>query len=312
MKIFWGGVEKNQTREYFDLIKIIMSLPKITPKFKTFIRKLLQKGGLKKNNLDSFTDKESMKDFRMAFTHKSYSSEFNYELFEFLGDLTLNWCVGNYIHDHYPDIINVDWLTRMKHALVSKKYLGKMAEKEEFFQFIEYGPEVQEELDVGSDMTQTQIYQDMMEDTVEAFLGALKTVSDRKKSVGVSIALAYNIVSYFLDRLDIDAYDYTRYYDPISRLKEVYDKRHWNFTKALRFHQDAEAGTYTAVIEAYPIEGGKPVVYRKTAPTKGEAKRGVAFQTLTKLAKIYNIRGAVPDPRKRNIWRVKKKSRRPK
>lgn len=290
------------------------SLPPITPKFKTFIRGLLKIGGLKEANLKSYTDVQSMKDFRMAFTHKSYSSDFNYELYEFLGDLTLNWCVGNYIHDKYPDIINVDWLTRMKHALVSKKYLGMMAEKAGFFEFIVYGEEIREELEGDPDMKQNQNYKDMMEDTVEAFLGALKQVSDRKKRIGVSIALAYNIVSYFLDGLDIRPYDYTKYYDPISRLKEVYDKRHWNFTEALSYRQDPKTGSYRGIILAYPGGNQKPikdnvVEYTAGGLTKKDAKEAVAALALTKLEKNYNIRGRIPSPYKRNVWKLKKRTR---
>jgi len=254
-----------------------------------------------------------MKEFRMAFTHKSYSSDLNYELYEFLGDLTLNWCVGNYIHEKYPKIINVDWLTRMKHALVSKKYLGMMAEKAGFFKFIVYGEEIKEEFEGDRDLKQNQNYKDMMEDTVEAFLGALKQVTDGKKRVGVSMALAYNIVSHFLNGLDIKPYDYTEYYDPISRLKEVYDKRHWNFTEALSYRQDAKTGLYTGTIMAYPrgnqkLEKRNSVRYTAKGLEKKDAKEAVTALALSRLAENYNIRGRIPNPYKRNAWKLKKKT----
>ncbi len=285
-------------------------LPKITPEFKTFIRGLLERSGLKEANLESFTDSKSMKEFRMAFTHKSYSSEFNYELFEFLGDLTLNWCVGNYIHTEWPEIINVNWLTKMKHALVSKKYLVKMAEKVGFFKFIVFSDEIAKELK-GSKFRQNQVYKDMMEDTVEAFLGALKKVSDRKNRVGVSMALSYNIISSFLDELKIDAYDYLLYYDPISRLKEIYDENWWEFTKSLSFGQDKE-GNYTASIIAYPFytsKGGsrKSVTYKATGTDKQDAKRNVCRVALQDLKKTWKIQGNVPDPHKKNLWKLKRK-----
>jgi len=286
------------------------SLPPVTSEFRTFIQGLLRFGGLKKANLESYTDDQAMKDFRMAFTHKSYSSEFNYERLEFLGDLTLNWCVGNYIHDHYPRIINVDWLTRMKHALVSKKSLGIMAANHGFFKHIVYSEEVKEALASEPDIKQSQLYKDMMEDTVEAFLGALKTVSDRKKSMGVSMALAYNIVSRFLDSLNIKPYDYTEYYDPVSQLKEIHDKYHWNFTEAMRFRQNVETGEYTAIVFAYPKGNQQPlpensVRYQVVSLNKKDAKCEVAAQALQKLAENYNIRAKIPDPFKKNAWKLK-------
>ncbi len=289
-------------------------LPEITPQFKTFIISLLKRAGLKEANIKSFTDSKSMKEFRMAFTHKSYSSKFNYELFEFLGDLTLNWVVGNYIHDRWPDIINVDWLTKMKHALVSKKYLGMIAEKAGFYKFIVYSDEIKKELS-GPNYKQNQIYKDMMEDTVEAFLGALKKVTDGKKRIGVSMALSYNIISSFLDELNIDAYDYELYYDPISRLKEISDARYWagkdGFQKLLTFVQTAK-GAYTASVVTYPFftaTGGKrdKITYKATGIDKQDAKRNVCLKALKALANTYNVKGKAPNHHQKNKWKMKRR-----
>lgn len=296
--------------------------PPITNDFIKFIRGLLKIGGLKKDHLVSFTNKESMKIFRIAFTHPSYSLDFNYEDFEFGGDLTLNLCVGRYIKNRYPDIINVNWKSRMKHTLVSKKYLGLMAERHGFAKHFAFNIENMRKRRGPGKYTvmseevkkerERQQFLDMMEDTLEAFFGAIEEVAElHKLHFGVvDIAISKNIVFKFLDELKIDAYDYTLYFDPITRLKEIHDSHGWIFSNAVKHYQNPETGEHTITFKTYPLGNKAPVrrnliEYIAKGYDKQKTKAEAAVKALKGLDKVYGIKGKIPDPRARNIWKPK-------
>jgi len=282
------------------------SLPPITSQFKTFIQGLLKLGGLKSDHIESFTDEKSMNAFRQAFIHKSYSSEFNYELFEYLGDLSLNLSIVNYIRDYYRDIINIDWLSHMKLYFISKKLLGLIAERHGFFEHILYSKDVEKRLKKEKNMKESELYKDMMEDTVEAFLGALEKVSEEKKKYfGTYVDIARNIIYSYMDQIEIDPDDYYLYYDETSRLKEIFDKYHWEFKEAIIYNKD------TAIVRAYPRGDQQPipenkVEYRFTDLNKDKAKKTVISIALKDLKEEYKIQREIPNPKKKNAWKPKK------
>ena len=212
--------------------------------FKIFILSLLRRLDLNQQSLDAFTDEESMIEFSRAFTHKTWSKSFNYERYEFLGDTIINDTVGHYISVTFPHIQNVAWMTRIKHTLISKKYLAGLAHKAKFLEFIRYGDELKPILACSYEKATASLnkeYLSILEDVFEAFIGALRDIVDKQTVDGVGGIIARNMVCTFLDKKTISV-NYDDIFDSKSRLKEIYDKYHWGFS----VRNKGTHGTFTA------------------------------------------------------------------
>ena len=202
------------------------------PKFKIFITSLLERLDLNQQSLANFTDEESMIEFSRAFTHKTWSSTFNYERYEFLGDTIINDAVAHYISTTFPYIQNVAWMTRIKHTLISKKYLAALAHKAKFLDYIRYGEKLSPILKGSYEKANESLnkeYLSILEDVFEAFIGALRDIVNKKTVDGIGGIIARQMVHTFLDKKTIPV-SYDKIFDPKSRLKEIYDKYHWGFS----------------------------------------------------------------------------------
>jgi dsRNA-specific ribonuclease len=204
-------------------------IPGITSEFVIFIRRLLRLGGLKDNSINDFTDPTSMKIFRLAFIDKSYDSRSgkNYEMYEFLGDKTMNCHIARYLHWRFPYILTVSYITQIHHRITSKKVFGQIAENFGFFEHIMYGNDLKTKFEKmqlsGQPLKLSSEYRDMMEDTVESFAGAAVNVITRKRPYGVADAVLYNIVYAMMNTIDIPLeYNDVRPYK--MRLNELYMK----------------------------------------------------------------------------------------
>lgn len=226
--------------------------------FKEFIVSILTKYGyIKPSAITKFTDPESMKLFRQAFTHKSVAGANNYELFEFQGDTVVNLATVEYLRSRFPRIVSVKWLTRLKHNLISKKHLGLLAEKAGFFEHVGYSKEWANDklLNMDDPHTNTE-YMSLLEDTFEAFVGCLVEIVDARTTKGVGYAIAYNIVCSFLDTIPISL-KYEDVFDSKSRLKELYDKLDWNFKGSIQVYKDDKSGEHIATVYGYPVRRKK-------------------------------------------------------
>lgn len=104
-----------------------------------------------------------------ALTHRSYINEHpealeDNERLEFLGDAILDFLVGEYLYQHYPEMPEGD-LTRMRSALVQSEKLADFARKIELGKAIRLGHG--EEQAGGRDRTP------ILCDTFEALIGAI-------------------------------------------------------------------------------------------------------------------------------------------
>jgi len=283
-----------------------MDFPIITKEFKVFIKGLLKRGDLSEREISKYTDGSAMRIFRTAFIHPSYSSKFNYELLELLGDITLNASIVYYILARYPNITNVGYFSHVKARLVGKKFLGKMAKKYGFFRHILYSKEV---FEILMNEPTKRMFRDIMEDTFEAFIGALGKVILREETYGRFNAISYKIIESFLDGMKIDPYDYRLYYDPISRLTEIYNSRKWNARK-LWTYEDLGDGKCTVTLTA-PLDRHSYLTKKRRYPVKvvmtgygkSEIKKNVARKMMRILRDDFAITGVVPDYAKENTWR---------
>ena len=196
--------------------------PKVTQEFKEFIISLLKLGRLTEKRIEEFTDKKSMKQFRTAFIHKSYDSEDNYELAEFLGDAVGNNCIAFYLKKRFSEITSTTFITALKHKYISKAALFEMAKNEGFLKHILYGQEMRSIVN-SKNPSNHKDYRSMLEDTFEAFIGTVVTVIDGKTRNGVGNPIACNIINSFISKIDISL-DSEAVFTDKQRLKEVYDK----------------------------------------------------------------------------------------
>ncbi len=283
-----------------------MNFPIITVEFREFIRGLLKYGDLSEREISRYTDEDAMRIFRAAFIHPSYSSKFNYELLELLGDITLNAAIVYYILVRYPNITNVGYFSHVKARLVGKKFLYEIAKKQGFFKHILYSRGV---FEILRDERIKRMSYDIMEDTLEAFIGALGKVILRGETYGRFNAVVYKIMESFLDEMKIDPYDYELYYDPISRVTEIYNSRQWKASELWTYENlgDGECKvTLTAPLNSrrYLTKKRKvPIRVVMTGCGKSETKKNVAQRMLRILRKDFAITGIVPDYAKENTWR---------
>ena len=103
-------------------------------------------------------------------------------------------------------------VARLKINYSSKKCFSKIANDLGFWKLI-----------LASDDDKFHQRDDLLEDSFEAFVGAIEMIADREFGMGTSSAVAYNFVKNIFDKMDISL-QYEDLFDSKTRLKEIVDK----------------------------------------------------------------------------------------
>lgn len=213
-------------------------LPLVTKDFENFVYKILKLGRLKERGIALLMKRENLVKFRQCFIHITFSPEYNWETYEFMGDGFLKAATVRYIQIRFPGIVSTKWLTRLKHHFESKGYLARMAEDLGFWKYIVYGDLMQEKLNECEALGQIDLRLGLLEDAFEAFVGCAVTIFNEKTVPGVGDAFAYYLYRYAADKINIELNN--ELFDPITRLKELtYDRaelkeRGWTQDKTVR------------------------------------------------------------------------------
>jgi dsRNA-specific ribonuclease len=202
--------------------------------FRVFIKNILLNRCLLKNSTISkyFDTEEGLSLLRRAFTDTSYDTENNYELFETEGDVVLNHYTLVYIQKKFQ-IKNVDKLTRIKHNLVSNKFIGGIALKNNFDKYLRFDKEAASfkyrKKNKKTEFDYDSFYVGMAQDCVEALLGVIQHIltTNLDHGVGISSEACYNLVSSLLDQTVIPT-EYEDVVDYKTRFKEFLDSKGWN------------------------------------------------------------------------------------
>lgn len=129
--------------------------------------------------------------YMMAFTHKTYANEnklnYNQQRLEFLGDSAIGWIISNYLFGINPKINEGD-MTIIKSKLVCSKMLAKAAKD----------IKIDKLLLLGKGLLNQPMTDKMLEDTFEAFVGAI--VQDQGIKKGVSL-INKTLIKYHKDNL---------------------------------------------------------------------------------------------------------------
>jgi len=182
--------------------------------FKNMIISLLNKGKLKKKYHSLLTSEESMKIFSTVFTSTTADENNNYEVYEQLGDITVNKFIICYMYKRFPKLHctkGVKVVARLRINYGSKQSFAQIAESLGFWSFI-----------TASEDERNRNKKPLLEDTLEAFFGAVEYIIDNKTLHGVGYAVVYDILSVIFDSIDISL-KYENLYDSKTRLKELFD-----------------------------------------------------------------------------------------
>ena len=200
--------------------------------FKTNIVELLVKrGSLKKQTAEALLDDEGIDFLKVAFTHPSLlllpnnKETMSYELYETLGDVTLNKCVVWYVYRRFPalkyDPDGPELITELKKEEISKKHFSKHLDTLGLTKFIRYAEIAYMFKEIEKKVL---IDNSMKEDVFEAFMGALEELIDGRIMPGTGYPIIYNIVCSIFDNIKIEL-DISKIIDPITKLNEIFNLR---------------------------------------------------------------------------------------
>jgi len=194
--------------------KVIFYAPR-DDSFKDFIKGLLFTCSMSKESVNSIiSDKKCMAIFEKAFTHESVDQEQNYQFLEKIGDSTVNKIIRFYIFRKFPKLKcmeGIKYISRLETDWKSGKSLSKLAQNKGFRPFISAS---QEKLD--NDIIP------LLEDTLEAFVGAVETIVDEKYGNCIGYRAAYAFVVKLLDEIKID-YSYDALFDAKTTVNVLYN-----------------------------------------------------------------------------------------
>lgn len=197
------------------------------PIFKTFLQQHLQHIGphLWQKLEPILLDESSLLLYQKAFTHVSYDPVNNYEVYEQLGDITVNKFLVWYFHNRFTttngvglfnSTLGVKVVARLRIKYGSKQFLSQLAEQLGFWEYAR----ITEVVSPGKRMS-------ILEDLFEAFIGVTEYIIDYRfqtesQSVGLGYMCCYKILQHWFDAIPIDV-SYEQLFDAKTRCKELFD-----------------------------------------------------------------------------------------
>jgi dsRNA-specific ribonuclease len=182
--------------------------------FKALIRSLLVRGKLVPKYIDLLMTEKSMEEYSKAFTAESADPENNSEVYEQLGDVTANKFIVWYMYKRFPQLMcteGVKVVARLRINYGAKQSFYNIANSLGFWKFIS-----------ASDEDRSRKMKPLLEDSLEAFIGATEFLLDSNFRQGVGNAIVYDILANIFDEMPISL-EYEDLYDAKTRLKELFD-----------------------------------------------------------------------------------------
>lgn len=183
--------------------------------FSAFIRNLILPCRLDSAQLDLLTDSLGMRLYEKAFTHVSVNPKHNYEVYEQLGDITVNKFLVWYFHNRFSHNLNspfgVKIIARLRIKYGSKQFLSELSERLGFWDHIQ----IAEAVSHGKRMS-------LLEDVFESFIGVTEYIIDQRIHPGLGYISCYRILESWFNPIPIDL-SYEQLFDSKTRLKELFD-----------------------------------------------------------------------------------------
>jgi dsRNA-specific ribonuclease len=262
--------------------------------FKNLIFNLLSNCKLKKHYIDLLTDDKSINIFENAFTSDTADLENNYEVYEQLGDITANKFIVWYMYRRFPQLNctkGVKVVARLRINYGAKQSFANIADSLGFWDYIS-----------ASEDERNHRKKALLEDTLEAFLGATERLIDDRIKEGVGYVVVYNLLKTIFDKIPISL-KYEDLYDAKTRLKELFDfypqetigSIEYISNKVLLEDKNNFNYTYIYLITGYTVINNKKVGGKKeeiglgTSALKADSEQKAALKALCTL----NSRGFV-------------------
>jgi dsRNA-specific ribonuclease len=182
--------------------------------FKDTIINVISKGNMKDKYKQWLLSSESLLIFNDVFTSNTANVLKNYEVYEQLGDITVNKFIVWYMYKRFPQLNcaqGVKIVARLRINYCSKQSFAQIAESLGFLPFI-----------TASEEERSHNKKPLLEDTLEAFFGAVEFIIDKHTLTGVGYAVAFDILESIFNNLYISL-KYEDLYDAKTRLKELFD-----------------------------------------------------------------------------------------
>ncbi len=147
------------------------------------------------------TTPESLNTYNTAFTSRGADDKNNYEMFEQLGDVSVNKFIVNYMYKRFPQLRNpngVDVVAKLKIKYASKNQLQMLSESLDMWRFI-----------TATYDERTNKKKPLLEDTFESFFGATEWLIDsfiedialKQGNNTTYVGVGYNIINGILTTL---------------------------------------------------------------------------------------------------------------
>jgi dsRNA-specific ribonuclease len=182
--------------------------------FKNTIASVFSKGRLKDQYTQWLLSDESLKIFNDVFTSNTANVLENYEVYEQLGDITVNKFIVWYMYKRFPQLNcaqGVKIVARLRINYCSKQSFAQIAESLGFWSYI-----------TATEEERSHNKKPLLEDTLEAFFGAVELIIDKHTLTGVGYAVVFDILETIFNNLHISL-KYEDLYDAKTRLKELFD-----------------------------------------------------------------------------------------
>jgi dsRNA-specific ribonuclease len=189
--------------------------------FTALIRQFLELGRLKPQYIQVLLSPKNLQLFGKAFTAASANSTENYEIFEQLGDVSVNKFIVQYAYQRFPQLrcpTGVKVVARLRINYGSASSLAAIAEKLGFWPFISAAEDGEQRGQKYRSKHQT----DLLEDVLEAIVGCTEQILDQEFRIGVGYAIVYDILKAIFDKIHISL-KFEDLIDAKTRMKEVFD-----------------------------------------------------------------------------------------
>jgi ribonuclease-3 len=204
-----------------------------------------------------------------AMTHRSYVNEHadvvaDNERLEFLGDAVLDFVVGSWVYNSYPEMAEGE-LTRMRSALVRTETLAEFARQLNLGQAMRLG---RGELQAGGRDRDVLLCA-----TYEALIGALYQKCGLEIAKGFIMPLLIPMADTILTQMQT--------IDPKSRLQELTQSRGWGIPKYITAQADGPDHAKIFEIEVYV---GGNCMGKGSGPSKHVAQLAAAQHALENIS----------------------------
>ena len=259
---------------------------------KSFVKSILQKhSNLRPEFHSILLSPVAMTIYKDAFTHSSIDSENNLEVYEQLGDVSINKFLVWYCYERFPELRNPQGVKKVARIRINSVGTANFSKLATGLGFLPHIMATKESFEEEGELK-------ILEDVFEAFFGATEYILDTQVRHGVGYTVIYGILSSIFNETHISL-DYESLFDAKTRLKEFFDRnKDLGITKydTVQYKRDIEnpddVSYWTSTVYLLP-SGGKGRVklgYGKER-LKAQASEVASEEALKKLVEMgYDIK----------------------